>query len=369
LIALSKAILLSLMGLAILGGSANAQGDARFTELDIYFETHPEQQSKFDIFDRAVQAPAIPLDHALERPLEIHVIYPALQVSDYWRRSVESFTARMDEIGIPYRITSIFTKSAEDLRLQEQAIGRVLLEKPDYLVFTLDALRHKSMITRVLAAGNTKVILQNITTPLTNLGPLSPLLYVGFDHVIGTRILAEEFIRRSRKGTRYAIFYGSVGYVSQMRGGTFRRILRERTDFELIAEYYVGFNRAQARQATLDLFEIEDDVSFIYASSTDIAHGIMDALSELGQLGKVTVNGWGGGSSELAAIRKRELDFTIMRMNDDNGVAMAEAIRLVEQGRIGEVPQVYSGAFTLVDQETRQETLEKLVHRAFRYSG
>ncbi|UUX51556.1 substrate-binding domain-containing protein [Nisaea acidiphila] len=364
----AKAISLALGTLAITCGLALAQKDARFVGLGAYFELHPLEKAKFEAFDRMVQAPAQALERPIDKPVEIHVIYPGLQVSDYWRRSVKSFVARLDEVGIPHRITSLFTKSAEDLRLQEKAIGQVLREKPDYLIFTLDALRHKGMIARVLAAGDTKVILQNITTPLTEIGPPSPLLYVGFDHEIGSHILAEEFIRRARNGARYAIFYGPPGYVSQMRGGTFRHVMEEQTDFELVAEYYVGFDRELARQAALDLFKAKDDVSFIYAASTDIAHGITDALSEIGKLGDVTVNGWGGGSSELDAIRKRELDFTVMRMNDDNGVAMAEAIRLIQEGRVGDVPLVYSGSFTLVDQKTSDETLESLVDRAFRYS-
>ena len=39
------------------------------------------------------------------------------------------------------------------------------------------------------------------------------------------------------------------------------------------------------------------------------------------------INGWGGGSAELEAIERGDLDVTVMRMNDDTGIAMAEAIK------------------------------------------
>lgn len=348
--------------------AVSAQGDPRFIELDAFLAAHPDERRKSVSFDRTIQRLASPLKQPIGKPVTIHIIYPGLQQSDYWRRSVKSFTARMDEIGIPHKITALFTKSSDDLRLQEQAIGEVLRDKPDFLIFTLDALRHKGMISRVLASGHTKVILQNITTPLIDLGPPSPLLYVGFDHGVGSRLLADEHIKRAGKKARYAIFYGPAGYVSKMRGGTFKRYVSAKTDYTLAAEYYVGFDRVRAREAALNLFGTDKALDFIFAASTDIAHGITDALDELGLLGSIRVNGWGGGSSELAAIRERQIDFTVMRMNDDNGVAMAEAVRMTLEDRIQDIPQVFSGAFSMVDQTTSDETLETLVDRAFRYS-
>ncbi len=57
-----------------------------------------------------------------------------------------------------------------------------------------------------------------------------------------------------------------------------------------------------------------------------------------------------------------------MRMNDDNGVAMAEAIALDLQGRSGDVPLVFSGAFELVTADHDRSRIEALKRRAFRYS-
>ena len=57
-----------------------------------------------------------------------------------------------------------------------------------------------------------------------------------------------------------------------------------------------------------------------------------------------------------------------MRMNDDNGVAMAEAIHLDLAGRAAEVPTVYSGDMMVVDGDTTPQELERLKARAFRYS-
>ena len=296
------------------------------------------------------------------------MVYPGLQYSDYWRRSVASFRARMREIGIRFRLEDHFTKPGTEVRLQSRLIGEAMADAPDYLIFTLDAMRHRGIIERVMARGRTKVILQNITTPLRAFGDHQPFLYVGFDHATGARLLAREYRRVFPDGARYAIFYGPAGYVSQMRGGTFRQEMAEHPNMQLVASYYVNFDRDRAYKAALELLAREPKLDFIYACSTDIAHGVVDALKSTGRLATVRVNGWGGGASELAAIESGDLDFTVMRMNDDNGVAMAEAIRLdLEQGE-EKVPVVFSGAFEVVRRGISRDELDRLRRHAFRYS-
>lgn len=169
-------------------------------------------------------------------------------------------------------------------------------------------------------------------------------------------------------GARYALFFAEKGYVSSRRGDTFLQEMAERPDIRLLSAYYVPFSREHAYRAAQELLAEEDDLDFIYASSTDIAQGIVDALEEAGRLDEVMVNGWGGGSYELEAIEEGKLSFTVMRMNDDNGVAMAEAVRLYLEGQRDSVPHVYAGDFHLIDQDTPVDQLEKWGRHAFRYS-
>lgn len=314
--------------------------------------------------------PAVALGYDLERPVRILVVYPGLQVSDYWRRSIASFQRRMDEIGIDYRIESHMTLPGDDIDAQGQAIREAMaIAPPDFLVFTLDVARHRGMIERIESGGVTKVILQNITTPLAGLDDNQPFLYVGFDHEEGARLLARRFIEMFPDGAQYAILYGTRGLVSVQRGEPFLQDMNAAGNMTLAASYYVDFNRERARVATLNLLDLSPDIDFIYACSTDIAHGAVDALKERGLLGQVVVNGWGGGSSELEAIAAGELDFTAMRMNDDNGVAMAEAIALSLAGTPRErMPQIFAGEFRLVDRAMTPEAVSALSAYAFRYS-
>jgi autoinducer 2-binding protein LuxP len=57
-----------------------------------------------------------------------------------------------------------------------------------------------------------------------------------------------------------------------------------------------------------------------------------------------------------------------MRMDDDSGVAIAEAIALDQSGRRAEVPPVYAGTFALVTSKDPRQRIEQLKRRAYRYS-
>ncbi|WP_051241786.1 substrate-binding domain-containing protein [Stappia stellulata] len=360
-------LLLSLALFAQPVEAGSVSGD--YWTLHEFHDRDPHEASVAKRFAKRVANPAEAAPAAFERPVRIVVVYPGVQTSDYWRRSVLSLQSRLREIGVPHEIDSHFTRPGTEIREQTRLISQALTHDPDYLVFTLDAFRHRIIVEQLVAAGRPKVILQNITTPLRSWERAQPFFYVGFDHREGTRLLIEHVLADDRPDMNdFAILYGPPGYVSSARGDSFRAALAKQADKRLVASYYVGFNRENARAATLSLMETNPEVDFIYSCSTDIALGVIDAIDALGLRGKVRTNGWGGGSQELAEIASDRLAFTVMRMNDDNGVAMAEAIALDQLGRQEEVPLVYSGDFVLVTQNHDAERIQSLKNRAFRYS-
>ena len=57
-----------------------------------------------------------------------------------------------------------------------------------------------------------------------------------------------------------------------------------------------------------------------------------------------------------------------MRINDDNGIAMAEAIKLDIVGKTHQVPTIFSGNFAVIKKGIKKEKLQLLKEKAFRYS-
>jgi len=365
----SIATALSLFAFTTLPWAARGQDAGSYLSVDTYTSKHPGQNALMSDFASQVRQTEPPRAAEDAKPVRIALIYPGLQASDYWRRSVASFEARLKAAGQPYVLDKYFTKPTIEVRKQAAHLAQALEQNPDYLVFTLDAQRHKILIERVLARGTPKLILQNVTTPLKAWNGSQPFLYVGFDHVTGTRILANHFVKTTGGQGDYAVVCWSRGYISEMRGESFVSALQNVPNLNLKAFFYAGSTQEAGRLAALEALKEFDSLKFIYTCSTDLALGVAEGLREQNRQDAVMVNGWGGGSSELEAIQKGDLDMTVMRMNDDNGVAMADAIVLDQTGKTSSVPTVYSGDFALVTKDLSAAAIDALEVRAFRYSG
>ncbi|WP_419771392.1 MAG: substrate-binding domain-containing protein [Candidatus Marinarcus sp.] len=339
-----------------------------FFLVDLYLKEHPHQKVISDTFVQVVDSPGVKLSVKQTKPVNIVMVYPGNQISDYWRRSKDSFVKRLDELNIKYSLSNYFTPSDIDMKAQAKKIFSAIKEDTDYIIFTLDANKHARFIQKIILDKKPKIILQNITTPLAKLADKQPFLYVGFDHVIGSKLIADYYIKKSQGQGKYALLYGTEGYVSYMRGDTFIEYVSEHSELKLVSSYYTDFSKEKAMNATREILKSHPDIKFIYACSTDVALGAMEVLKEQNLLGKIAINGWGGGSSELDAITNNMLDVTVMRVNDDNGVAMAEAIKLDLEGKSSEVPTIFSGQFHLVEKGIQKTLLDSYKSRAFRYT-
>ncbi|MFP2769887.1 substrate-binding domain-containing protein [Oceanisphaera sp. KMM 10153] len=333
-----------------------------------YLDAFPLQRNLSEAFSARIRQAAEPWTAPTDKPVRIAMLIPDQQVSDYWYRNRKSFTSRLQEIGLPFTLTSYSSRPATTHRQQERQLAKALNSDPDYLVFTLNTLRHRVLIDKIMTRGRPKIILMNITTPLKHWGTNQPFFYVGFDHREGTRLLTDAINKMIGKQANYLMLYGTRGYVSQARGDEFIRLTANQPGFTLRQAFYTDVNREKTSQAVRQTLATKPGINLIYACTTDIALGAIDALKQLNKEDNIILNGWGGGSAELDALAQGSLDLTVMRMNDDNGVAMAEAIRLDQEGKASQIPQVYSGDFTIVDKDTPTAELERLKAHAFRYS-
>ncbi|TWI73083.1 autoinducer 2-binding protein LuxP [Desulfobotulus alkaliphilus] len=362
-------ILSMLLPLLLLALPASADHVSGYWTMEAFMEKHPEQKDKNIFFSKRVESTAIPLPQSfhIPEPVRIGIIYPGFEASDYWKRNIRAFTLRLQELKVPYivhvrlRYGNRAFVSQEDMHL----IRDMLQTEPDYLILTLSSPEHQKILDRLLARSKPKIILQNITTPLHRWDTSRPFLYVGFDHVEGTRMLAEY--GRHTHGS-YVVLNPDEGYLSALRGDTYIHF-HLRHGLEPVEIFFTGISRKKARLASLEAINRHPDLKKIYATTTDIALGAADALGEKGIKDQILLNGWGGGQAELDALKKGLLDVTVMRINDDSGVAMAEAIAMDIQGQGHYVPLIYSGRMQLVDTAMAQETLNEISRQAFRYSG
>jgi len=332
-----------------------------FWSIDEYVALHPEQQKLMENFDKIVQDEAVSIP-VKNKKIKITLIYPYEEVSDYWLRSKKSFELRMQELKIDYDLEAFFINPS-DIQSQRSQIINAISNNSDYLIFTLNASEHQKLISQVISKQKTKVILQNITTPIKSWDNNQPFMYVGFDHTEGTKLLVEYFKKRFPNGAKYIMLYHNVGYVSQMRGDSF---------ISLMGDKYIPsksfFTYGKSHNAQNVLQNLQEDIDFVYSCATDISVGATHGLGSLSKSKEILLNGWGGGDKEIEMLKKSEIDVTVMRMNDDNGVAMAEAIKLDITSQSHKIPLIYSGQFILIDKNIDDTKLDLLKQKAFRYS-
>lgn len=332
-----------------------------FWSIDEYVALHPEQQKLMENFDKIVQDEAVSIP-VKNKKIKITLIYPYEEVSDYWLRSKKSFELRMQELKIDYDLEAFFINPS-DIQSQRSQIINAISNNSDYLIFTLNVSEHQKLISQVISKQKTKVILQNITTPIKSWDNNQPFMYVGFDHTEGTKLLVEYFKKRFPNGAKYIMLYHNVGYVSQMRGDSF---------ISLMGDKYIPsksfFTYGKSHNAQNVLQNLQEDIDFVYSCATDISVGATHGLGSLSKSREILLNGWGGGDKEIEMLKKSEIDVTVMRMNDDNGVAMAEAIKLDITSQSHKIPLIYSGQFILIDKNIDDTKLDLLKQKAFRYS-
>lgn len=361
---LAKAKVLGLL-LVLMVGPVHAAGINDYWQHDEYYRLHPQQKPWLSELSDAVRQPAKPLADGIQaQPLRIAIVYPSLQASNYWPDSERALQQRLDQLGIRYHLEARYTEPNIQLIEQVGQIRELLDWKPDYLLYTLDSSRQQSIIERLILNADTRLILQNITTPLQSWGERQPHMYVGFDHAVGARLLAEHFNQRFPEGAAYGVLFRSQGLVSQLRGVTFIRSVAE--NHQLLSSYYTDSSRAGGRRATLQMLHDQPGLDYIYACSTDVALGAVDALTELGR-SDIVVNGWGGSPEEIEQLRLGGLQVVLMRMNDDNAIAIAEVIKRDLQGK--PLPQIYSSDFVVLDDGMSMAEIQAYEALSRRYSA
>lgn len=364
---LSEKLRLAALCILLLPSQVWANGLEHWS-LQEYLALFPAQLQTSQRFVSVVRNAGVPLAQPLANTVRIAMLTPNQQVSDYWSRNQQSLGKRLAELGMPFSLQSYPSLPTTTHREQEQQLADALFTDPDYLILTLNSQREAVLLDKLMTRARPKIILMNITTPLKHLEEKQPFFYVGFDHREGTRLLTNKIKEMTGGQASYLMLYGTRGYVSQARGDEFIELNMHEPDMNMAQAFYTDVNPEKAKQAVFQTLKDKPSVNLIYACTTDIALGAAQALKILNKKDEIILNGWGGGSGELDALASGDLDLTVMRMNDDNGVAIAEAIRLDQVGKTHLVPQIYSGDFAVIDQQTSQAELERLKDYAFRYS-
>ena len=315
-----------------------------------------------------VGAPAVPLSKVPDEPVKIAVIYPSQDVSDFWLRSYLAMEARFNEMGMPFEATQFATGMGDNLLMSTYS-EQVARDDFEYVVFGPSELQTQQEDIKHLMDSGKKVIVLNHDTPLQDWGDDQPMMYSTFSHLFGALNICNWVVENLGTEGTYAMNRGVPGGVDDQRSGGFQKCLEEKSNWKLAYEHYGQYQREGGFNGTQLILSGYPEVTYIHNANTAMAMGAISAIQAAGVQDNVKTSAWGGTGDEIEALRNGELIATPMRMSDDVGVALAEAIRADIEGRQDDIPLVFLGRITIVASNSGPEVVDEYEKEAFRYTG
>lgn len=348
--------------------AAPAEDDAEAITMLEYFELNPDQKDLLDELRAISSTVAVPVTVEVEKQF-IAFVSPSFNLSEGWARGRIGFEKRLKELKIPYQIDD-YGSTDQDHQRQAAHVDAILAagtERYSFVVFGPTELGiQKGNIERLIDAGF-NVTVWNYTTPFKTMKSDQPLSYIGFDHAEGANLLCDWTLERTGGVGNFAIMRFIPGFLDDQRNGVFSDCV-ERGGMVNVYDHFAEGDNEKAYQGTMSTLTAYPDIVMIHAGNTATALGAGNALIERGMAGKILVNGWGGGRSELDAILAGSLQVTPLRLADDFGVFPAEILKMVLEGNKDRIPLVGAGEFILVDDSFSAQDMLDATEYAFRYS-
>ena len=366
---------ITLMGALLLGTSALAQ-DLPLKALPDDADREwwlPEQVNapgKLEALQAATGGEAVPFSGSQDRPVEIALIYPSADVSDFWARNFLALTKRLDQLGIEYNATEFASRQIEH-SLQGTYTEQVVQDEDlyDYVIFGPSELQIQAdNIDRLANTEGFTSYVWAFHTPLKQL-TAQPTVWFDFSSAVGAIAMCDYILERLGDGVTVALNRGIPGITDDQRSGDFANCVTERGNWNIAYEHYGEYQREGGFEGTNLITQAYPEATVIHNANTAMAMGSVEALVAAGKHTEIFSTGWGGTGIELEAIRRGELNATPMRMGDDVGAATAEAIKADMEGRSDEMPLVFLGRITVAHDEMSIEEIDALEQEAFRFSG
>ncbi len=328
------------------------------------------QEGALDALQNATAEDAKPFTGTLEKPLQIALIYPSADTSDFWARNYLALTKRLEQLNIEFEATEFASRQIEH-SLQATYASQVDQDSDiyDFVIFGPSELAIQGDNIEKLAKNeNLKTFVWAFHTPLKFLDP-QPAGWFDFSSAYGALKICDYMVERLGSDVTYAMNRGIPGITDNQRSGDFKNCVAEKANWNVVYEHYGEYQTEGGFEGTSLILQSYPEATVIHNANTAMSMGSVEAQKAVGKEKEIFSTGWGGTGLELEAIRNGELDATPMRMGDDVGAATAEAIKAHLEGREAELPLVFLGRITVAHDQMSADEIDNLEKEAFRFSG
>jgi autoinducer 2-binding protein LuxP len=325
---------------------------------------------KLEAMQAVVGAEAVPFAGSLENPIQIALVYPSADTSDFWARNYLALTKRLDKLGIAYETTEFASRQIEH-SLQSTYANQVVQDADlyDFVIFGPSELAIQAdNISKMAGTDGFSTFVWAFHTPLKDLEN-QPDAWFDFSSAAGALTMCDYMIDRLGEGVTMAMNRGIPGITDDQRSGDFKNCVEDKAGWTTVYEHYGEYQREGGFEGTSLIMQAYPEATIIHNANTAMAMGSVEAQVALGKEKEIFSTGWGGTGLELDAIRRGELDATPMRMGDDVGAATAEAIKAHLEDRADDLPFVFLGRITVAHDQMSADEIDALEQEAFRFSG
>jgi autoinducer 2-binding protein LuxP len=366
----------ALVAATALAGAASAEDNLPLKELpgiedrNYWVPDEVNAEGKLEALQAVVGGEAVKFTGTQSEPVQIALIYPSSDTSDFWARNYLAMTKRLDELGITYETTEFASRQIEH-SLQTTYANQVVQDADlyDYVIFGPSELAIQAdNIAKLSAEDDLTTYVWAFHTPLKDLEN-QPAAWFDFSSAAGALTMCDYMLGRLGNDMTMAMNRGIPGITDDQRSGDFKACVEEKGNWTTVYEHYGEYQREGGFAGTSLIIQSYPEATIIHNANTAMAMGSVEAQVSVGKEKEIFSTGWGGTGLELDAIRRGELDATPMRMGDDVGAATAEAIKADMEGRAGDLPFVFLGRITVAHDQMSPEELDALQKEAFRFSG
>ena len=368
----------SLVATMVLGGAAYADGHATLplkelpgiADRDYWVPGEVNADGKLEALQAAVGSDAVPFTGTLENPVQIALIYPSADTSDFWARNYLALTKRLEQLGIAFETTEFASRQVEH-SLQATYASQVEQDADlyDYVIFGPSELAIQAdNIDKLAGNDGFGTYVWAFHTPLKDLEN-QPDAWFDFSSAAGALTMCDYMLGRLGNDVTMAMNRGIPGITDNQRSGDFKACVEEKGNWTTVYEHYGEYQTEGGFEGTSLILQAYPEATIIHNANTAMAMGSVEAQVSLGKEKDIFSTGWGGTGLELDAIRRGELDATPMRMGDDVGAATAEAIKADLEGRAADLPLVFLGRITVAHDQMSADEIDGLEKEAFRFSG
>ncbi len=368
----------ALLASTALTGAALADGHATLplkelpgiADRDYWVPGEVNAEGKLEALQAVVGAAAVPFTGTVDNPVQIALVYPSADTSDFWARNYLAMTKRLEELGIAYETTEFASRQIEH-SLQSTYANQVAQDADlyDYVIFGPSELAIQAdNIDKLAATDGFSTYVWAFHTPLKDLEN-QPDAWFDFSSAAGALTMCDYMLGRLGNDVTMAMNRGIPGITDNQRSGDFKACVEEKGNWTTVYEHYGEYQREGGFAGTSLILQAYPEAKIIHNANTAMAMGSVEAQVSVGKEKEIFSTGWGGTGLELDAIRRGELDATPMRMGDDVGAATAEAIKADLEGRADELPLVFLGRITVAHDQMSADEIDALEQEAFRFSG